>query len=62
MKNGGKLETAQQIADHESPRTTKLHHRRKEEISLDAGRADSAESQLLVFEWAVSCYCAATIL
>jgi site-specific recombinase XerD len=35
MKNGGKLETAQQIANHESPRTTKLYDRREEEISLD---------------------------
>jgi site-specific recombinase XerD len=35
MKNGGKLETAQQIANHESPRTTKLYDRRDEEISLD---------------------------
>ena len=29
------LETAQQIAGHESPRTTKLYDRREEEISLD---------------------------
>jgi integrase/recombinase XerD len=35
MKNGGKLESAQQIANHESPRTTKLYDRREEEISLD---------------------------
>jgi len=35
MKNGGKLETAQQIANHESPRTTKLYDRRQDEISLD---------------------------
>ena len=35
LKNGGKLETAQQIAGHESPRTTKLYDRREEEISLD---------------------------
>ena len=35
MKNGGKLETAQQIANHESPRTTKLYDRREEDISLD---------------------------
>jgi hypothetical protein len=32
---GGKLEVAQQIADHESPRTTKLYDRRQDEISLD---------------------------
>ena len=35
LKNGGTLETAQQIANHESPRTTKLYDRRQEEISLD---------------------------
>lgn len=35
LKNGGKLETAQQIANHESPRTTKLYDRRQDEISLD---------------------------
>jgi integrase/recombinase XerD len=28
-------EVAQQIANHESPRTTKLYHRRTDEISLD---------------------------
>jgi len=32
MKNSGKLETAQQIANHESPRTTKLYDRRQDEI------------------------------
>jgi len=35
MENGGKLETAQQIGDRESPRTTKLYDRREEEITLD---------------------------
>ena len=35
MKNSGKLEVAQQIANHESPRTTKLYDRRNDEISLD---------------------------
>ena len=35
LKNGGKLEVAQQIANHESPRTTKLYDRRQDEISLD---------------------------
>ena len=35
LKNGGTLEVAQQIANHESPRTTKLYDRRQEEISLD---------------------------
>ena len=35
LKNGGSLETAQHIANHESPRTTKLYDRRQEELSLD---------------------------
>lgn len=35
LKSGGKRETAQQIANHESPRTTNLYGRREEEISLD---------------------------
>lgn len=35
LKNGGKLEIAQHIAAHESPRTTKLYDRREDEISLD---------------------------
>ncbi len=35
MKNGGRLEVAQQIANHESPRTTKLYDRSSDEISLD---------------------------
>ena len=35
LKNSGTLETAQHIANHESPRTTKLYDRREEEISLD---------------------------
>ena len=35
LKNGGTLEMAQHIANHESPRTTKLYDRRVEEISLD---------------------------
>jgi site-specific recombinase XerD len=35
LKNGGKLETAQHIAGHESPRTTKLYDRRQDELSLD---------------------------
>jgi integrase/recombinase XerD len=35
LKNKGTLEAAQQIANHESPRTTKLYDRREDEISLD---------------------------
>lgn len=35
LKNGGRLEVAQQMAAHESPRTTGLYDRRGDEISLD---------------------------
>jgi integrase/recombinase XerD len=35
LKNKGTLETAQHIANHEAPRTTKLYDRRQDEISLD---------------------------
>jgi integrase len=35
LKNGETLEHAQQIANHASPRTTKLYDRRSDEISLD---------------------------
>jgi integrase len=35
LQNGGTLEHAQQIAAHQSPRTTKLHDRTRDEISLD---------------------------
>lgn len=35
LKNGGKLEVAQQMANHSSARTTKLYDRRDDELSLD---------------------------
>ena len=35
LENGGSLEHAQQIAAHESPRTTKLYDRRNDQITLD---------------------------
>ena len=35
LQNGGTLEHAQQIAAHESPRTTKLYDRTSDEVSLD---------------------------
>jgi integrase len=35
LKNKGLLEHAQAIANHASPRTTKLYDRRSDEISLD---------------------------
>ena len=35
LRNGGLLEHAQQIAAHESPRTTELYDRTSDEIGLD---------------------------
>lgn len=35
LRNGGKLEIAQQMANHESARTTGLYARRDDQISLD---------------------------
>jgi len=35
LRNNGTLEAVQRIANHESPRTTKLYDRRQDEISLD---------------------------
>jgi len=35
LRNGGKLEVAQQMANHESARTTGLYDRRDDQISLD---------------------------
>jgi hypothetical protein len=35
LLNGGLLEYAQQIAAHESARTTKLYDRRNEQLTLD---------------------------
>ena len=35
LTNGGDLEKAQQMAAHESPRTTKLYDRRNDVVSLD---------------------------
>ena len=35
LRNGGKLEIAQQMANHESARTTGLYDRRMDEVSLD---------------------------
>ena len=35
LRNGGKLEIAQQMANHESGRTTDLYDRRNDQVSLD---------------------------
>jgi integrase len=41
LENGGTLEHAQQIAAHESPRTTKLYDRTSDQISLKEIEPDS---------------------
>jgi integrase len=35
LRNGGKLEIAQQMTNHESARTTGLYDRRDDQVSLD---------------------------
>ena len=40
LKNGGKLEIAQQMANHESARTTGLYDRRNDQVSLDKVERD----------------------
>jgi len=35
LKNGGTLEKAAAMANHASTRTTQLHDRRRDEVSLD---------------------------
>ena len=35
LENGGTLEKAQAMANHESPRTTKLYDRTRDQITLD---------------------------
>ena len=35
LENGGTIEHAQQIANHESPETTKLYDRTSDQITLD---------------------------
>lgn len=35
LKNGGKLEVTQQMANHESARTTGLYDRRNDQVSLN---------------------------
>jgi len=35
LRNGGKLEIAQRMANHESARTTGLYDRRSDDVSLD---------------------------
>jgi integrase len=35
LRNGGRRELAQQMAAHESPRTTALYDRREDEVNMD---------------------------
>jgi site-specific recombinase XerD len=42
LANGGALEHAQEMAAHESPRTTKLYDRTKERLTQDEVGADPA--------------------
>ncbi len=48
LKNSGKLEVAQHIANHESPRTTKLYDRRQDEISLDSPQCITTFANLVL--------------
>ena len=43
LENDGRLEHAQQMAGHESPRTTKLYDRTKDEITLSEVGASGCE-------------------
>jgi hypothetical protein len=45
LRNGGTLEHAQQIAAHESPRTTKLYDRTSDQVSVD--RSSVSQSKAL---------------
>ena len=46
LKNKGSLEAAQHIANHESPRATKLYDRRAKAISLDEVLAGTAPTYI----------------
>ena len=43
LQNGGTLEHAQTIANHESPRTTKLYDRTREELSSRKSRESKSD-------------------
>ncbi len=49
LQNGGTLEHAQIIANHESPRTTKLYDRTREELSAD----ETGRIRILIISLAV---------
>jgi integrase len=47
LENGGTLENAQQIACHESPRTTKLYDRSNDTLTLDESSASRAHHAVI---------------
>jgi cytochrome c biogenesis protein ResB len=54
LENGGRLEHAQQMAAHESPRTTKLYDRTKDEITI--GEVERIQLQLSAREYCAFSY------
>lgn len=52
LKNGGRLEIAQQMAAHESARTTGLYDRRSDEVSLDEVERIGIQSD---WSWIAQC-------
>ena len=60
LENGGAIETAAQIAAHESPRTTKLYDRRADPAETTNLAGDPAHAELLgqlrsaVLDWLVA--------
>jgi len=51
LRNDGKLEQARTMANHSSPRTTKLYDRREEEISLDEVEKNAGFLSFLVWRF-----------
>jgi len=51
LPNGGTIEHAQQIANHESPRTTKLNDRTNDAISLDEGACPAVPGIERILIW-----------
>ena len=49
LRNGGKLEIAQQMAAHESARTTGLYDRRNDQVSLDEIRTNPLRGNKTAF-------------
>jgi hypothetical protein len=55
LANGGALEHAQEMAAHESPRTTKLYHRTKERLTQDAWKGSDMSGRTEQFEGGCLC-------